>query len=284
MSRRLVYVGDGIGDTLYGLSFVAALNRAAPDRPYGLLSKKRAWLDLLAADFPFEATRGAAGAAVFRCTPTKLRCRQHILEAYLEKLREVDPSAPKRIDLSGFPLWFGPALGSVEKTRDVGVFGYHDRMPNLWPHVGELSRELKRLGARVDVMPAPVNPFSETRSAAEWVSACRAFVGPDTGITHMAAALGVPTVMVLGAKFDDSTFREPSVTYVVADGCPLGLASPCLVWKYPQPCVVAGDRRNRPPYPCVEAVLPDTVLHEVVRRVRGDRRRRLCRSATRGSS
>jgi ADP-heptose:LPS heptosyltransferase len=41
--------------------------------------------------------------------------------------------------------------------------------------------------------------FSSLAHFADWVAGARLYIGNDSGVTHLAAALGVPTIAIFGA-------------------------------------------------------------------------------------
>ena len=80
------------------------------------------------------------------------------------------------------------------------------------------------------------------------ISMCSLFVGPDSGLTHLAAACETPTVAVFGpsdpGKWGYSEFPHA----VVHAGLP---CSPCFIFGYSKPCSS---------FQCIEGVEVERVL------------------------
>ena len=62
----------------------------------------------------------------------------------------------------------------------------------------DLAHELNRKKCQV-----PVLPGGSLVELAEWLSACAAYVGNDSGVTHIAASLGIPVVALFGSTNPD---------------------------------------------------------------------------------
>jgi heptosyltransferase-2 len=78
---------------------------------------------------------------------------------------------------------------------------------------------------------------------------CALYVGNDSGLMHLAAALGTPTVGLFGSTNPDWTApRGARVACVAAEGFP---CSPCYLRRCPQPLF------------CLETVTPEMVLARV---------------------
>lgn len=105
-----------------------------------------------------------------------------------------------------------------------------------------IARKLKEVAPEL-----PVLPGGNLVELAGFLSACEAYVGNDSGITHLAAALGIPVVALYGPT-DPATWgaRGPSVTILrSADPTTKGLS------RLPVPRVrsalfeILGDTRRR---------------------------------------
>jgi hypothetical protein len=115
---------------------------------------------------------------------------QHAADFYLEQVGEAPggvPKLPVRRRDEGYVV-FHPFSGSTRKN---------------WPL--ERFREVARL------LPAPVRwcagpdevlegaeRFEDLGELMEWLAGARAYLGNDSGISHLAAACGVPVVAVFG--------------------------------------------------------------------------------------
>ncbi len=98
------------------------------------------------------------------------------------------------------------------------------------------------------------------RRVASLLAACRAFVGNDTGLMHMAAALDTPVVGIFGPT-------SPSI-YLPPGGTAAGAASACshrLLMEFgPPACVMEG--RCLTEAPCIEQPDPQRVIALVTQR------------------
>ena len=100
------------------------------------------------------------------------------------------PELPDLWDASSDRLLLHPGSGSATK---------------VWPHFQELARILPRalilLGpceSQLDVPNVRLESLS-LDEVAEELRRCRLFIGNDSGITHIAAYWGTPTVALFGA-------------------------------------------------------------------------------------
>jgi heptosyltransferase III len=75
-------------------------------------------------------------------------------------------------------------LATSGRTTPIFTLGEADR---------EISVQLKKLGCLTTVLPQ-----CSLVELAEFLSACDAYVGNDSGITHLAASLGIPVVAIFG--------------------------------------------------------------------------------------
>jgi ADP-heptose:LPS heptosyltransferase len=82
-------------------------------------------------------------------------------------------------------------LQQAQKNRIIPVFtlGEADR---------EIAVELEKQKSGITVLPT-----GSLIELAEFLSACAGYVGNDSGITHLAAALGIPVVVVFGPTEPD---------------------------------------------------------------------------------
>ena len=118
------------------------------------------------------------------------------------------------------------------------------------PHWRELSRDLAERGHRVAVLVGPVEQERDDPRAWAWpapvtfvvepellavarrLAAARAFVGNDSGPTHLAAMLGSPTVALFGPS-DARVFAPigPRVRVLEANDRRLAGLAPAIVGK-----------------------------------------------------
>ena len=98
-------------------------------------------------------------------------------------LRSSSPSTAKNWPLARF-LALAGRIAAAGLGTPVFLVGEADEA---------IAAELARRPA-----PAPVMAGLSLAEAARVLSACRAYVGNDSGMTHLAAALGLPTVALFG--------------------------------------------------------------------------------------
>lgn len=115
---------------------------------------------------------------------------------------------------SGSPKKNWPTDRFVELAREAG------RRFGLSPFylLGEADREIAAHLERADPAAVVLRETSLAQVAAV-LSACRMYVGNDSGITHLAAAVGVPVVALFGPS-DETCWgpRGPSVRVLKAEG------------------------------------------------------------------
>lgn len=254
--------GGGIGDAIHLASATEAFVESDPTREYGAVlsaGEKRAWWEAAFADAPFPHWIKApqAGWRTTRCTPIRLGLREDVISAHVRAgYRKAGISLVEIRRPRLAPAWFGPRP-PIEPER-VGVFVPDRWRTKLWRGGIALVAEIRRRGERAD--PAPI--FPDPGSAVAWVARCNVFVGPETGLTHLAAAIGIPVVMILGGRFGPENFPWPGATHMTSS-CPHG---PCLAWRHehPPPCL-----RGRwvGEIACLAAIGVDVVADEVMRRV-----------------
>jgi ADP-heptose:LPS heptosyltransferase len=88
-------------------------------------------------------------------------------------------------------IWIHPFSGSARKN---------------WPldHYQTLARWLEATGRSVQFCTSPVQPLPAARvienlaELASWLAGASLYIGNDSGITHLAAASGAPTVALFG--------------------------------------------------------------------------------------
>ncbi len=76
-------------------------------------------------------------------------------------------------------------------TEDIIVHASSGSARKNWPHFEALQ---SRLGTRARALPENLSLIELSR----YLRGCRAFIGNDSGITHLAAYLGCPTVALFG--------------------------------------------------------------------------------------
>lgn len=254
--------GSGIGDALYVASATEVLVASDPTREYGAAlsaDRKAAWWRLIFRDAPFRVwtTFPTPGWRAIRCTPIQLGFHENVVDAHARtalgkaRIRLVSIRRPRPR-----PAYFGPRPRT--RTDRVGVFAPPRWRIKLWQKADALVEALRVAGVRAEPTPPTMSP----EEGAEWIGSCRLFVGSETGLTHLAAALEVPVVMVLGGRFDAGNFGWAGTSHVTTT-CPRG---PCRAWRRgdPPPCLGSPFEGA---FPCLEAVSVEAVAAEVLRRL-----------------
>jgi hypothetical protein len=115
---------------------------------------------------------------------------KHAADYFLEQAGGAGTAAP-RIEVATAPA----AAGHVVLHPFSG--GARKNWP--FPRFEALAKQLTTLGYRVEWAACPDRVrFENLRDLAEWLAGARCFVGNDSGITHLAAAVGVPVVALFG--------------------------------------------------------------------------------------
>ncbi|MCX6620389.1 MAG: glycosyltransferase family 9 protein [Acidobacteria bacterium] len=153
---------------------------------------------------------------------------KHAVDFYLEqtqalRMREVDPV---------------PSIQLRRLTRETIVIHPFSGSPRKnWPM--EYFRELAaRLPLPVEWCCSPeeslpgARQFDNLRELAEWIGGARLYVGNDSGISHLAAAVGTPSIVLFGAT--DPAIWSPRggwVQVLRAPGGRLDELTPAAVWR-----------------------------------------------------
>jgi heptosyltransferase-2 len=127
----------------------------------------------------------------------------HPLLPWPEALREQGRKRLKELGLTGKVVGMHPGSGSSRKNwpieKFVALADYARGRASLQPLFilgeaeAEAARKLPRLASTV-----PVLANRRLTEAASVLAACRVYVGNDSGVTHLAAALGIPVVALFG--------------------------------------------------------------------------------------
>ena len=167
-------------------------------------------------------------------------------------------------------FWLQAGIGLEEKVIVLNPGG--SRQPKQWPeeHWRDLIRKLvHRAGLRLVLMGAPAErPLMESLAAeaggskvivaakpaimesAVLLERASAFIGPDSGLAHVAVSLGKPVAVMFGP--DNPTFTGPHnnrAPAVVLQADP----SVC-------PDIAACHKKECRPNKCLEAITPDMVI------------------------
>jgi hypothetical protein len=145
----------------------------------------------------------------------------------------------------------GVVLSSMSPARD-------------WPYGEEFSAELCRLGYRVCTIDRirrgynkiPTMLGMQIRQVAAAIAHLDLVISPDTGILHVAGAMGTPVLGIFGSTDGRLRMREYAGSYV--DSRRVVSCGPC--W-YLNPCRKDEDKNQH--YICLKRITPTFVQHEM---------------------
>jgi ADP-heptose:LPS heptosyltransferase len=126
----------------------------------------------------------------------------------------------------------------ADRFEDVVVVGTSD---DLWRHDSKPQRFSPHVKMLVDRL--------NLRETAEVIAAAGAFVGNDSGLSHIAAAVGTPTVMIFGPTPDQTLGRFPPNVHVLRRG---SSCEPCWFNARFQACAARID--------CLKQISVDAVV------------------------
>lgn len=133
--------------------------------------------------------------------------RRAVAEFPFEFHRALPPEGDPRHAIDFFAAQVGAEEGLVsricgfeaERKNYIAIHPFSGSVKKNWPL--ESFREVARC------LPGPVEwcagekfRFDDLGELAAWLAAARLYIGNDTGITHLAAALGVPTIAIFTAS------------------------------------------------------------------------------------
>jgi len=220
------------------------------------------------------------GILLTDCVPVDGKVkREHQVEYYLHLIRSLGLQAGTGIPSLQFPLDWVPEADEVLKSAGSGEGPFVGLSPGSqygsakeWfpERFGELGRLIsEKLGGRLLILgsagdraaAAPILRAAGPKAAdltgkttlgqaMAIISRCRVFVTNDSGLMHVAAALGVPLVAIFGSTDPSRTGPLGTTSRVVYKGLS---CAPCLKTQCP---------RNRE---CMEAVTVEEVFEEVKR-------------------
>jgi heptosyltransferase-3 len=106
----------------------------------------------------------------------------------------------------GMPMGLVPRLRmkTRERRNSIAIHPFSGGVKKNWP-LDRFRLLEKRLPVTVDWIAGPedkianANRFDNLLELASWMAGAQAYVGNDSGITHLAAAAGVRTVALFGA-------------------------------------------------------------------------------------
>lgn len=116
---------------------------------------------------------------------------------------------------------------------------------------------VKTLKRKMDNEALDVTGKTSLKETAALIKRCRLFITNDSGLMHLAAAIGRPTVSIFG----------PSLSKYTA---PLGKGHLSIEKKFPcRPCAMPGETKllNCPAHTCMELITVEDVLARVKRQL-----------------
>lgn len=141
-----------------------------------------------------------------------LRLGPERVAAGRERLRPFGPRVVALHPGSGSPLKNWPLAGYLDVAARVRELGYAALFI-----CGEADEEIRRALARDGV--AAILPACSLVELAGVLAACHGYAGNDSGVTHIAAAVGVPTVAIFGPSSQELWgSRAPNVRILCDQG------------------------------------------------------------------
>jgi ADP-heptose:LPS heptosyltransferase len=150
---------------------------------------------------------------------------------------------------SSHPLKNWPLAHYYEVTR---ALAWQQQMGVVWllgPGEAALLPYLRPLAAAQGHVLLSLLPLARVAAV---LSRCQLYLGGDSGLTHLAAAVGVPAVLALFGPTDPQVWAPPDAGVKILTG-------PCSS----APCA-QGREISCPAPQCLEELAPETVLAEAV--------------------
>jgi heptosyltransferase-1 len=217
----------------------------------------RRWIPQTTVPSPvYEGRRYILSLCGFNLKPARFDLS--VPEADGQWTRENVPAGAVHLSLSAsFALKEWPMANNLGLVRHLFADKKFDRKlivsaapnPREQARLEQLRREIS--DARLQIIG---ERLSITRLAA-MLEGCAMQVGPDSGVIHLADALGVSTVSIFRRYVDMADFlpRGPRHAYFDAP-------CPCMASKHP-PCELTGEAA------CLAGISPDLVAAEICRRL-----------------
>lgn len=120
------------------------------------------------------------------------------------------------------------AIPSIDVPREeqgfIAIHPYSGSPKKNWPHFAELAERLP-LPVRFCVGPEQSWPgaihYENLDDVAKWLATANLYIGNDSGITHLAAAVGVPVIAIFQAS-------DPAVWAPRGRALAISLSNPTL--------------------------------------------------------
>jgi len=270
MRRLLIYRRGGLGDTLLTFPIVELLKKKGflidyvGNTDYLKLLKEVEWVDNIFGDFPKNLSSydriyllakenflETSNVVLIEPFPQE---KEHVLDYYLRRFN-LDGTPSKVLPLKGLTLWedriiLHPGSGSIKKNAPLELFVelYHS-LEGLGEKplfvLGEAEKHLEELLKNFDTYKV-----ENVVKFAKLLKGSKAFVGNDSGFTHLAGYLGVPTIALFGPT--DPTVWKPVGPYVEVIYKNLD-CSPC----FPKECFLYEKKK------CLKLIKTEEVLEKL---------------------
>jgi len=258
-----------LGDTLLTFPIVELLKKKGflidyvGNTDYLKLLKEVEWANNIFGDFPKKLSSydriyllakenflETSNVVLIEPFPQK---KEHVLDYYLRRFN-LDGTPSKVLPLKGLTLWEGrivlhPGSGSVKKNAPLELFvELYRSLEGLGEKplfvLGEAEKHLEELLKNFETYKV-----EDIVKFAKLLKGSKAFVGNDSGFTHLAGYLGVPTIALFGPT--DPTVWKPVGPYVEVIYKNLD-CSPC----FPKECFL--DEKKK----CLKLIKTEEVLEK----------------------
>ena len=162
----------------------------------------------------------------------------------LQRLAIFDADATPRLSLEAVPpgpgRWIAAHPGSGSESKNWPERGWREILGRLVEHSdrsillvgGEAEGDrLERLAAHLPAARVRTARSLPLDALASLLRGCELFVGHDSGITHLAAAVGLPCVALWGPSNPNLWRPRGNHIVLVQDECGLPGLSPSAVWE-----------------------------------------------------
>ncbi len=209
MRRALLYRRGGLGDTLLTFPLLEVLKRngfyttAVGNTDYFAIAGQAGWADRILSERPEEEFDLVFDISLEGNIPPFPAGRRWVLEHYLERAGFKDADFSRTLPIKALPgspfegkVVLHPSSGSPKKNPDLQLFleieeALSKKGLEVLYLVGEADRWLKgRVGRYVE----SYEPLWIARA----IKKARLFIGLDSGLSHISAYVGVPTVVIYG--------------------------------------------------------------------------------------
>ncbi|RLJ70496.1 ADP-heptose:LPS heptosyltransferase [Hydrogenivirga caldilitoris] len=209
MRRALLYRRGGLGDTLLTFPLLEILKSkgfyttAVGNTDYFKIAREVGWADRVLSEKPNEDFDLVLEISSEGNLPTFPRERRWILEHYLEGAGFIGESFSWVLPVETLPdspfrgrVVFHPSSGSRKKNPNLSLF------LELEKHLVKRGHEVVYLIGEADTwLKGYVTNYVESYEPlwiARALKSALLFVGLDSGLSHLSAYLGVPTIVIYG--------------------------------------------------------------------------------------